>query len=166
MLKFRPLSAEELTELETEFKHFLVINAIYDDEWRQLAANNPSKAQEFIDLFSNIVLEKVYTKLPGLLHIGLDFITVFDFQKDIWNFYHFQLPSHISLSEVNADNFLAFLQTFWSELTLKKGTKKSSEQKAEQVHALISKGASPLQAHALQEFLQLFKTVWYFFFCL
>jgi hypothetical protein len=155
MLKFRALTPDELSELETEFKHFLVINAIYDDEWRQLAANNPSKAQEFIDLFSNIVIEKVYTKLPGLLHIGIDFITVFDFQKDIWNFYHFQLPSNISLSEVNADNFLAFLQTSWSDLTLKKGSKKSSEHKAEEVYSLICKGALPLHQESLQDFLKL-----------
>ncbi|MEN9969111.1 MAG: hypothetical protein RIR94_1305 [Bacteroidota bacterium] len=159
MLKFRPLTTQELTELETEFKQFLVINALYDDEWRQLAANNPSKAQEFIDLFSNIVLEKVYTKLPGLLHIGEDFITVFDFQKDIWNFYHFQLTSNISLSEINADNFLAFIRTSWSALTLKKGTKRSSEQKAEQVYTLICKGATPLHEQGLQEFLQLFEAV-------
>jgi hypothetical protein len=155
MLKFRALTPNELSELETEFKHFLVINAIYDDEWRQLAVNNPSKAQEFIDLFSNIVLEKVYTKLPGLLHIGIDFITVFDFQKDIWNFYHFQLPSNISLSEVNADNFLAFLQISWSDLSLKKGSKKSSEHKAEEVYGLICKGALPLHKESLQDFLKL-----------
>ena len=155
MLKFRALTPDELSELETEFKHFLVINAIYDDEWRQLATNNPSKAQEFIDLFSNIVLEKVYTKLPGLLHIGIDFITVFDFQKDIWNFYHFQLPSNISLSEVNADNFFAFLQTSWSDLPLKKGSKKSSEHKAEEVYSLVCKGALPLHQESLQDFLKL-----------
>jgi len=159
MLKFRSLTIQELKELETEFKHFLVINELYDAEWRQLAANNPLKAQEFIDLFSNVVLEKVYTNLTGLLHIGEDFITIFDFQKDTWNFYHFQLTTQNSLSAINADNFVVFLQAYWHNLSLKKGTKKSSEQKAEQVYALICKGASPLHDLALQEFLQLFKAV-------
>lgn len=159
MLKFRPLTTQELNELETEFKHFLVINELYDSEWRQLAANDPSKAQDFIDLFSNIVLEKVYAKLPGLLHIGADFITVFDFQNDVWNLFHFQLTTQNSLAEVNAENFMAFLQTSWPDLSLKKGTKKSSELKAEQVYALICKGASPLHEQALQEFLQLFNAI-------
>jgi hypothetical protein len=159
MLKFRPLTIQELNELETEFKHFLVINELYDAEWRQLAVNDPSKAQDFIDLFSNIVLEKVYTKLPGLLHIGEDFITVFDFQKDVWNLFHFQLTTQNTLSEINPDNFMAFLQTSWSDLSFKKGTKKCSEQKAEQVYAIICKGASPLHEQALQEFLQVFKTI-------
>ena len=54
---------------------------------------------------------------------------------------------------------MTFIQTSWSELSLRKGTKKSSEQKAEQVYALICKGASPLHEQALQEFLQLFKTI-------
>lgn len=164
MLKYRSLTTQELSELEAEFKQFLVINQLYDKEWRELAANDPAKAQEFIDLFANIVLEKVYTKLPGLLHIGEDFITVFDFQKGIWNFYHFQLTSPISSSEVNAENFMVFLQTYWSDLTLKKGTKKSSEQKAAEVFALICKGAVPLHAQPLQDFLQLISASWPTFF--
>jgi hypothetical protein len=60
---------------------------------------------------------------------------------------------------MNTENFMAFLQTSWSDLSFKKGTKKSSEQKAEQVYALICKGASPLHEQALQEFLQVFKTI-------
>ena len=43
MLKFRSLTPQELSELETEFKHFLVINELYDAEWRQLATDNPAK---------------------------------------------------------------------------------------------------------------------------
>ena len=83
MLKFRALTAAELAELEIEFKQFLIVNELYDAEWRELASKNPQKAQEFIDTFANIVLEKVYNQRPGLLHIGLDFITVFDFQDEV-----------------------------------------------------------------------------------
>ena len=93
MLKYRSLSKDELIELEPEFKQFLIVNEIYDAEWRALASQDPEKAQSFIDLFSNIVLERVYNKVPGLVHIGNDFITVFDFQDAIWTFYHFQFTN-------------------------------------------------------------------------
>ena len=101
MLKFRSLTPQELSELETEFKHFLVINELYDAEWRQLATDNPAKAQEFIDLFANIVLEKAYNQMPGLLQIGNDFITVFDFRHDDWNLFHFQWNSEETQPDIN-----------------------------------------------------------------
>jgi hypothetical protein len=154
MLKFRSLTSQELADLETEFKQFLIINELYDAEWRQLALNKPSKAQEFIDLFANIVLEKAYTQMPGLLQIGADFITVFDFQHDVWNFFHFQWNAKETQPDINPENWLEYIQNSWSALTLKKGAKKSSEHKAQEVFQLISKGATPLHLHTLQEFLQ------------
>lgn len=158
MLKFRSLTSQELSELETEFKHFLVINELYDAEWRELAAKHPAKAQEFIDLFANIVLEKAYTQMPGLLQIGDDFITVFDLRHDVWNFYHFQWAIAEKQTEITPENWLEYLQNSWSGLTLKKGSKKSSEHKAQEVFALICKGAAPLHPQTLQDFLQLLST--------
>ena len=155
MLKFRALTPEELTELETEFKQFLIINELYDAEWRDLATKDPQKAQEFIDMFANIVLEKVYNKQPGLLQIGNDFITVFDFQDDIWNFYHFQTTDTKLLADCSPENFIALLQNSWVQLSLHKGSKKSSEHKAEEVFSLICKGALPLHKASLQDFLKL-----------
>ncbi|MEY4803620.1 MAG: hypothetical protein RL331_133 [Bacteroidota bacterium] len=158
MLKFRSLSPQELSELETEFKHFLVINELYDAEWRELANNNPAKAQEFIDLFANIVLEKAYTQMPGLLQIGDDFITVFDLRHDIWNFYHFQWATAEIQTDITPENWLELIEKSWTGLTLKKGSKQSSEHKAEEVFALICKGATPLHPQTLQDFLQLLST--------
>ena len=155
MLKFRALTPEELIELETEFKQFLIINELYDAEWRNLATNDPHKAQEFIDMFANIVLEKVYNKQPGLLQIGKDFIAVFDFQDDIWNFYHFQTNDTKLLANCKPENFINLLQNAWEHLSLHKGSKKSSEHKAEEVYSLICKGALPLHKASLQDFLNL-----------
>lgn len=159
MLKFRALTPEELTELETEFKQFLIINELYDAEWRDLATKDPQKAQEFIDMFANIVLEKVYNKQPGLLQIGNDFITVFDFQDDVWNFYHFQTTDTKLLADCSPENFLTLLQNVWEQLSLHKGSKKSSEHKAEEVYSLICKGALPLHKASLQDFLKLISAV-------
>ena len=47
-MRFRRLNSEELFSLETEFKQFLVIHALYDEEWRLLAEENPEKAEQFI----------------------------------------------------------------------------------------------------------------------
>lgn len=158
MLKFRALTAAELAELEIEFKQFLIVNELYDAEWRDLASKNPQKAQEFIDTFANIVLEKVYNQLPGLLHIGLDFITVFDFQDEVWNLYHLQTDTEGILSDCMPDDFITPITNNWSQFHLQIGTKKSSEQKAQEVHTLICKGAVPLHPTILQDFLKLLQS--------
>lgn len=154
MLKYRALTQDELAELEPEFKQFLIVNEIYDAEWRAMAIQDPEKARTFLDLFSNIVLEKVYKQLPGLVQIGTDFITVFHFQEPTWTFYHFQFTHSQEPLNCEADNFLNCIQQHWEQLSLHKGAKKSSEQKAAEVYALLTKGASPLLKDQIQDFLK------------
>ena len=154
MLKFRALTPDELSELETEFKQFLIINELYDAELRDLATKDQLNSQEFIDMFANIVLEKVYNKQPGLLQIGKDFITVFDFQEAVWNLYHFQTTDEKLLANCNPENFIDLLHDSLQQFNLHKGSKKSSEHKAEQVYSLICKGALPLHKASLQDFLK------------
>ncbi|MBW6481704.1 MAG: hypothetical protein K0B10_01465 [Vicingaceae bacterium] len=66
MLKYRLLTNEELHELEEEFKHFLIINQIYDDEWKLLNQQKSEKVKELIVLFSNLVIEKALKKVTFL----------------------------------------------------------------------------------------------------
>ncbi|MEY5000234.1 MAG: hypothetical protein RLZZ211_270 [Bacteroidota bacterium] len=157
MLKFRSLTPTELTELETEFKQFLILNELYDAEWRKLASEDPQKAQGFIDLFSNIVLEKVYNNLPGLVHIGENFISVFELHTDPWQLYHFQLKDKAKFALATSENFLKIIQNNWSELAMHKGSKKSSEHKSTEVYQLLCKGATPLHKDDIQEFLKFMK---------
>jgi len=66
MLKYRLLTSEELRELEEEFKHFLIINQIYDDEWKLLNQQKSQKVEELIVLFSNLVIAKALKKIAFL----------------------------------------------------------------------------------------------------
>jgi len=66
MLKYRLLTSEELRELEEEFKHFLITNQIYDDEWKLLNQQKSQKVEELIVLFSNLVIEKALKKIAFL----------------------------------------------------------------------------------------------------
>ncbi len=159
MLKYRVLSQEELLALETEFKQFLILNELHDAEWRQLASNNPEKAQGFIDLFSNIVLEKAYQKVPGLLQIGKDFLCVFHLENETWKLYQFTTKDPLLLQDIHLDNFNQMLLKHMSAFELYIGSKESSSQKATTVHELICKGAVILQREILQDFLQHFGSI-------
>ncbi len=61
--KYRLLTAEELKELETEFVHFLVVNGIAAEDWEKLKSEDADKADDFITLFSDVILEGSLRKI-------------------------------------------------------------------------------------------------------
>lgn len=152
MIKFRALSKQELLDLETEFKQFLIIHGLHDAEWKALAKSNPKKAQGFIDLFSNIVIEKIYQNAVGLLQTGTDFITVFNFNRDPWEFYYFKSNCANQLGPIESARFLEKLNQKDPDFKVQKGTKEVTDQKAQVVHELITKGAQLIDAHFMMEF--------------
>ncbi|MCW8940114.1 MAG: DUF6495 family protein, partial [Flavobacteriales bacterium] len=66
MLKYRLLTDDELKELEHEFKQFLIVNEIYDEEWRKLNAEKNEKVGELVIMFSNLVIEKSLKRIQYL----------------------------------------------------------------------------------------------------
>lgn len=65
-MKFRRLTNEELQDLEQEFIQFLVANTVTGDEWVKLKEEEPDKAEGLIEVFSDIVLEKVVKNIQYL----------------------------------------------------------------------------------------------------
>lgn len=82
MLKYRLLTDEELKELEHEFKQFLIVNEVYDEEWRKLNAENSKKVVELIVLFSNLVIEKSLKKIMFLELVTEEGIKAFHYKEN------------------------------------------------------------------------------------
>lgn len=82
MVKYRRLTDEELKELEQEFKQFLITNAVYDQEWKELNKSNPEKAMALVDQFSDLVLEKSLESIKYIIHTNADSLKVFWYRKD------------------------------------------------------------------------------------
>ncbi len=68
-MKYRCLTNEELKELEQEFKHFLIANHVYTEEWVALNKAKDKRVQELVELFSDVVLEKALKNIKFLEHI-------------------------------------------------------------------------------------------------
>ena len=81
-MRFRRLKREELEPLEQEFIHFLATHQITAQEWVQLKETEHEKVYELIDIFSDIVLEKVYNQIEYLQHRTKDTIRVFHCQDE------------------------------------------------------------------------------------
>ena len=70
MAKYRLLTNQELVEMKTEFINYLVINGITADDWKKMLAEDPEKAQSIVDLFSDVVFEKILRKVNFVLKQG------------------------------------------------------------------------------------------------
>ena len=57
-MKYRILSNEELSHLEEDFKHFLIVNGVHAEEWEALNNNDVDKAVQLVEVFSDTVLQK------------------------------------------------------------------------------------------------------------
>lgn len=81
-MRFRRLKKEELESLEEDFIQFLATHQITADDWIRLRDEGSDKIYELIDIFSDIVLEKVYSQIEYLQHRTKDTIRVFHCQSD------------------------------------------------------------------------------------
>ncbi len=81
-MRFRRLTKEELEKLEEDFIQFLASNQITAKDWESLKTKDEDKVNELLDVFSDIVLLKVFNKIPYLQHRSKDTIKVFHCQED------------------------------------------------------------------------------------
>lgn len=67
-MKYRRLRKDELEELESEFIRFLASNTITADDWVKIKEETPERAEGLLDVFSDIVYEKILEKVEYLEH--------------------------------------------------------------------------------------------------
>ena len=82
-MRFRRLTTEELTHLEKEFIEFLVSNTVTAEDWVKLKADSPDNAEELIEMFSDVVLSKVYGKIVLLEKREKNNLLLFKFDGEI-----------------------------------------------------------------------------------
>ncbi len=81
-MKYQRLSKEQLEELHVEFINFLATQSITAEEWGDIKANKPEVAEEEIDIFSDLVWEKVLTSAQYLEHFSKNQIHLFELQEE------------------------------------------------------------------------------------
>jgi len=81
-MKYRCLTDEELKELENEFKHFLISNNVYTEEWENLNKTKSDKVQVLVEMFSDLVMDKALKNIKFLEHITVKDIKVFYCEND------------------------------------------------------------------------------------
>ncbi len=68
-MKYRRLTSDQLNEMHEEFAKFLATQKIDADKWQEIKDTNPELVQEQLDLFSDLVWEKVLNNVKYIDHI-------------------------------------------------------------------------------------------------
>ena len=137
-MRFRKLTLEELASFEKEFKQFLIVNNIQDAEWRKLNIDEPEKVNSLIEVFSDIILLKVYGKISYLEFHTKDNFSLFEINNTWINSIHIYPNSKEFILPTNLKDVFSFPKRF----SIEKGKKKILSCKEDEVHNLIIKGCT------------------------
>ena len=76
-MKYTLLTKEQFEELHHEFATYLAANSIDAGDWKKIKALEPEKATTIMELFSEVVWEKVLEKATYLDHFSTQHIFLF-----------------------------------------------------------------------------------------
>lgn len=82
-MKYQQLTKEQFSELHKEFAEFLATQQIDAKEWQKIKIENPSMAEEELNIFSDVVWEDVLSKTEYLEHISENHINLFKCEQDV-----------------------------------------------------------------------------------
>jgi hypothetical protein len=135
-MKYRSLTDEELKELEEEFKHFLITNNVYTEEWEKLNKQKDKKVLDLVEMFSDIVLDKALKSIKYLEHITPQDIKSFKCEED-----KMELIGIASKNQ-NIDFTKDVLSDFKDELDIFKTTKPYNKEREQEVFNLLQSGCT------------------------
>jgi hypothetical protein len=81
-MKYKRLSTKELQALEKEFIHFLASAQITGADWEKMKKEELKKVNELIDVFSDVVYDKVLRKIKFLEYRDVKTLNIFKCEAD------------------------------------------------------------------------------------
>lgn len=81
-MKYKRLTPDELQALEQDFIHFLASAQITGPDWQKMKTQEPGKADELIDVFSDVVYDKVLSKINYLEYRDAKTLNIFYCAQD------------------------------------------------------------------------------------
>jgi len=143
-MKYRLLTSEELKELEPEFINFLAANHVTASDWLQLKTENIQKAERLIEIFSDIVLEKVLLKIDYLEIREEKNLLIFNFKEEKIILIGIAVKENSTLDLSNTASIASIAlnpeRTEEERLTIFKTEKDYQKARPEEVFKLVQQG--------------------------
>ncbi len=139
-MKYRILSNEELSHLEEDFKHFLIVNGVHAEEWEALNKKDVDKAVQLVEVFSDTVLQKVYEKIEYVEFRSVDTCMVFHLCQEKIELIsiHRKASSEADLSTI--ESIHEALKNDADQLNFFKTEKPYSKNREAEIHEMIEQG--------------------------
>lgn len=133
------LSKEEMKVFDDDFKHFLIVNGVSNEEWVEMNKSNVDRATSLVELFADTVFQKVYEKMRFVEHRSDASCMVFKLNKESIEL--------ISINRKSEDVSLATPESIHEALvkqpellTVFKTEKAYTKERELEVHEMISQG--------------------------
>ena len=141
-LKYRILSTEELAALEEEFKQFLIVHGVFGEEWKKMNEENPDEAIELVEIFSDTVLEKVYSGINYLEFRTKDLLILLAYSEDKIEQIRIQAKGSTEIDLLNWQGFTAAMNSL-EKLDAFYGKKVLLSLRNESIHEYVNQGFTP-----------------------
>lgn len=139
-MKYRQLTTEQLNEMHEEFAFFLASQKIDAEKWQEIKDTKPEVVEEEINVFSDIVWEKVLNNTKYLTNLSKDNINLF--RCDNENIQRIVIKcSKENFDFANKDDYQWFINNSKDKsLNYFKGQKTYFKEKNLEIFDLIEKG--------------------------
>ena len=139
-MKYKRLSNEELKALEKEFVNFLSSAQITAQDWEKMKKNEIQKAEELIEVFSDMVYDKVTTKIKFLEYRDKKTLNIFNCTDDKIVLIGLRVKEHSPLDLTDPNVFTQWNSTDTNAVNVIKTEKKYIKERGVEVFELLQTG--------------------------
>ncbi len=151
-MKYNRLTQEQLEEMHEEFIRFLASQGIDAQEWKKLKDDKPEVAEEEIDVFSDVVWERVLRKVQYVEHFSKQQVFLFKIEETQMSLIGIKLTNEtIDLRTREGYKWLQ-KHIIDDEVTLYTSTKPVSNDRNKDIFALIRQGGNITQGELYEYF--------------
>ncbi len=135
-MKYKRLTPEELNNLEKEFISFLAHAQITAQDWEKMKIQENEKANELIDVFSDVVYDKVLKKIEYLEYREAKSLHIYKFTSEEIKLLGIKVKegSKIDLTKNDLN------QQDFSAVTILKSNKKYQKEREVEIFELLQAG--------------------------
>lgn len=133
------LTSEEMEIFNEDFKHFAIANGVSNEEWLKMVETDPDRAQQLVEIFSDVVLQKVYEKIRYIENRSKESCLVFKLDKEQIELISINSQS----SEIDLSSPETIHQALVSspdKLTFFRAGKNYSKEREAEIHEMITQG--------------------------
>ncbi len=139
-MKYKRLSSEELKHLEKEFVNFLASAQITGPDWKKMKTKELQKAEELLDVFSDLVFEKVMSKIKYLEYRDEKTLNIFNCDAEKIFLVGLRVKENSTFSFTAANIFTQWNDSHTSAVNVIKNEKKYSKERGVEVFDLLQTG--------------------------